>query len=45
MKNVYSDIHSFFLKWRNKFCKEAYVKFVSERYEATEIKMNLIINC
>ena len=37
---LFGAINSFFSKWRNKFYKEAYVKFVSERYEITEIKMN-----
>ena len=44
MKNIYSHIYRFFFEVRNKFYKEAYVKFVSKRYKITEIKMNLIIN-
>ena len=45
MKNIYSNIYSFSWSEEISFIKAlAYVKFESERYEITEIKMNLIIN-
>ena len=42
---IYLFIYLFiFFKRRNKFNKRAYVRFVSEKYEITEIKIRLILN-